>query len=135
MENNEYKIYLDFMIQCDRIIEARRPDIVFIKKRSKKVKIKDIAILDDRRVKEKETEKIDKYQMVRDEVRSLWKKDNVIVLPVVIGALGAVSQRLLEHKEFWSRDKTGDNSKNCTHRDSKIVEESSVFRDTGLRAS
>ena len=93
MENNEYKIYLDFMIQCDRIIEARRPDMVFIKKRSKKVKIIDIAILDDRRVKEKETEKIDKYQMVRDEVRSLWKKDKVIVLPVVIGALGAVSQR------------------------------------------
>ena len=82
------------MIQCDRIIEARKPDLVCIEKRSKGVKIIDIAIPGDRRVKEKELEKIDKYQMLRDEVRRLCKTDKVIVLLVVIGALGAVSKDL-----------------------------------------
>ena len=44
MENKDYKIYWDFMIQYDRLIEARKPDVVLIDKRTKEVKIVDIAI-------------------------------------------------------------------------------------------
>ena len=72
MENSEYKIYWKFMIQCDRTIEARKPDIVFIEKRNKEVKIIHILIPGDKRVKEKEIEKIGKYHMLRDEVRKLY---------------------------------------------------------------
>ena len=93
MENNDYKIYWDFMIQCDRMIEARKPDVVLIAKRTKDVRIIDIAIPGDKRVKDKEIEKLEKYQMLKDEVRRLWKMKTVTVLPIVIGALGAVSQR------------------------------------------
>ena len=93
MENNDYKIYWDFMIQCDRMIEARKPDVVLIAKRTKDVRIIDIAIPGDKRVKDKEIEKLEKYQMLKEEVRRLWKMKTVTVLPIVIGALGAVSQR------------------------------------------
>ena len=96
MENNEYRIYWDFMILCDRMIEARKPDIVIIEKRRKEVEVIDIATPGDRRVKEKEIEKIDKYQMLRDEVRR-WKMDKRIVLPAVNGALGTVSQRFARY--------------------------------------
>ena len=51
MENKDYNIYWDFMIQCDRLIEARKPDVVLIDKRTKEVKIIDIAIPGDKRVK------------------------------------------------------------------------------------
>ena len=93
MENNDYKTYWDFMIQCDRMIEARKPDVVLLEKRTKDVRIIDIAIPGDKRVKDKEIEKLEKYQVLKEEVRRLWKMKTVTVLPIVIGALGAVSQR------------------------------------------
>ena len=45
------------MIQCDKEIEARRPDIVIVDKVQKEVKLIDVAIPGDVRVPEKEIEK------------------------------------------------------------------------------
>ena len=56
------------MIQCDRLIEARKPDVVLIDKRTKEVKIIDIAIPGDKRVKDQEIEKREKHQMLKEEV-------------------------------------------------------------------
>ena len=56
------------MIQCDKEIEARRPDIVVLDKTSKEVNVIDIAIPGDVRVCEKELEKIDKYKLLKDEI-------------------------------------------------------------------
>ena len=44
MESENSKILWDFTIQCDRKIEARRPDIVFIEKKEREVVIIDVAI-------------------------------------------------------------------------------------------
>ena len=44
IENKVYKILLDFTIQCDTNIEARRPNIVVIDKTKKEVKIVDVTI-------------------------------------------------------------------------------------------
>ena len=40
---------------------------------------------------EKEREKIDKYRPLRDEIARLWSMRKVEIIPVVVGALGAVS--------------------------------------------
>ena len=56
----DYRIYWDFMIQCDRLIEARKTDVLLIDKRTKEVKIINIAIPGDKRVKDKEIEKLEK---------------------------------------------------------------------------
>ena len=32
MENKDYKIYRDFTIQCDGVVEARKPDVALIEK-------------------------------------------------------------------------------------------------------
>ena len=48
-------------IQCDHIIEARRPVIVVVEKESNKAIIVDIASPWDHRVYEKESEKVEKY--------------------------------------------------------------------------
>ena len=93
IENENFKLLWDFTIQCDRVIEARRPDIVLVDKRCKEVKIIDIAVPGDSRVKEKELEKIEKYQMLREEIRRLWQVSNVTVIPVVVGALGVISDK------------------------------------------
>ena len=44
----------------------------------------------------KEEEKVEKYKDLRQEIIRLWKMKKVIVIPIVIGALGAVTSRLNE---------------------------------------
>ena len=44
--------------------------------------------------------------------------------PILIHNSICITEICRIHKEDWSKDKTGDNPKDCTHGDSKIVEES-----------
>ena len=60
LESENIKILWDFTVQCDRKIEARRPDIVFIDKKEREVIIIDVPIPGDGRVKDKELEKLEK---------------------------------------------------------------------------
>ena len=63
-----YEILWDMTIQDDHIIEARRPDIVVVEKELMTV---DVASPWDRRVYEKESEKVEKYQHLKREIRKL----------------------------------------------------------------
>ena len=100
VESENFKILWDFTVQCDRKIEARRPDIVFIDKNESEVVVIDVAISGDDRVKDKELEKLEKYQLLKDETAQVWRMRKVIVVPPVIGALGAVS---VNFKEYMNR--------------------------------
>ena len=51
------------------------------------------------RVKEKELEKIDKYQMLREEVGHVWQMIKAAVTPVVIGASGVISDEFERHMQ------------------------------------
>ena len=79
----------------DRKIGARRPDIVFIHKKEREVVIINVAIQGDDRVEDKKLEKLEKYQLLK-----VWRMRKVIVVPFVIGALGAVS---VNFKEYMKR--------------------------------
>ena len=57
----------------------------------------DVAVPGDDRVKEKEFEKVEKYQLLKDEIAKVWRVRKVIVVPVVIWALGAVSVNFREY--------------------------------------
>ena len=80
----------DINIQCDNVIEARRPDIIVIYKKERKGIIIDIAVPADANVMEKEKEKVEKYQDLRREIARLWNLKRIV--PVVIGALGSVTK-------------------------------------------
>ena len=75
---------------------ARRPDIVLVDKMNKEVKIIDIAVPGDSRVKEKELEKMKTYQYLREEIGH-WQMRSATVVPVVIGALGVISDKFEKH--------------------------------------
>ena len=47
----------------------------------------------DRRVEEKEQEKVEKYNDLKREIGRMWGIRKVQVVPVVIGALGSVTKR------------------------------------------
>ena len=51
----------------------------------------------DDRVKDRELEKLEKYQQLKDEIAKVWRMWKVIVVPVVIGALRAVSVNFKEY--------------------------------------
>ena len=91
VENEGFKVLWDFNVQYDGMVEAQRPDIFFLDKQAMEAKIIDIAISGDARVKDNELEKIEKYQLLRKEMRKLWKLKKVTIVPAVIGGLGAVS--------------------------------------------
>lgn len=59
------------MIQCDRFIEAGKPDIVLYDKKAKEVKIIDVGIPGGKKLKDKEMEKLEKYKMVKKEAQRL----------------------------------------------------------------
>ena len=108
VESGTVKLLWDFVIQCDREVIARKPDIVLIDKENQLTKIIDVAISGDGRVLEKEREKIDKYQPLHDEIARLWIMTKVEIIPVVVGALGAVS------KQFEAYDRDQDKCGACT---------------------
>ena len=97
LENDDYKVLWDFAIRTDKVIEAHRPDIVIVNKRSKEGLLIDVAIPGDARVAAKEIEKIVKYQDLAIEVQRLWELRKVKVVPIVIGALGAVPVAFRKH--------------------------------------
>ena len=58
VENDKCKILWDFTIQRDHYITARRPDIVVVNKNDKTCLLIDVACPGDKRVKDKEDEKL-----------------------------------------------------------------------------
>ena len=87
LENDSHKLLLDFDIQTDHLISARRPDLIIINKKKKRIcKIVDFAVPADHRIKLKECEKRDKYLDLARELKRLWNM-KVIILPIVIGTV------------------------------------------------
>ena len=98
-ENENFRILWNFTIQCDYMIEARRPDIVVLDKVKKETMIIDVAIPVDTRVCYKEREKIGKYSWLKDNIARLWQMKKVVVILIVVGALGTITKTLEKYIE------------------------------------
>ena len=96
VENEQFKVLWDFTIQTDIEIHARRPDIVIVDKNSNETIVLDIAIPVDVNIRNKEQEKIVKYQDLAREIRKIWNVSTKVI-PIVIGALGTVTDRLEQY--------------------------------------
>ena len=92
MEDDDVKLIWYINIQCDNVIEARRPDLILVDKKAKSCLIIDVAIPGDCRIREKEIEKIEKYHNLKRELKRVWSLKKVEVVPVVVGALGYISK-------------------------------------------
>ena len=94
VENDRVKILRDFHIQTDHVIQYRRPDIVVLYKTERKCHLIDIAVPVDKRAELKEQEKKDNYIELRQEVKKIQNLSQVVIVPVVIGALRVTSKTL-----------------------------------------
>ncbi|XP_067039903.1 uncharacterized protein [Acropora muricata] len=93
IENDHVKLLWDFNIQTSTYIQARRPDVFAVAREKKTCNNIDIAVPVDTGIVEKEKEKVEKYQDLRREVARLWNVKAKVV-PIVVGALGAVTPNL-----------------------------------------
>ena len=98
-ENKEVKLLWGCEIRTDKVIPARRPDIVAIVKTKQTTTIIDVAAPLDWKVKDREDEKILKYRDLRIEIQTPWNT-KAKVIPVIVGSLGASSMNLV--KILWN---------------------------------
>ena len=111
LENVTHKFRWDYDIQTDHLISTRRLDLIIINQKKKKKKkgrtwkIVDFADMADHRIKLEEGEKNDKYFNFARELKKLWNM-KVTIIPIAIGAFGAVTKGLLnglEDLDVWGR--------------------------------
>ena len=81
--------------------------VVVVGKEDRVRKIIDVTVPADCRVNSKESEKIEKYQDLKREISTMWAMRKAEVIPVVVGALGAIGA---EDRITW-------NCKNTTKRE------------------
>jgi len=93
MENTSMK---DTTIQCDRQIPHNRPDIVCVHYLTSKSYLIDVAIPGDSRVKEKVSEKHQRYTDLKIEIQKMWNIP-VVILPIILGTLGSILLCLGKH--------------------------------------
>ena len=94
--NKNIELLWDMTLNTDRQIGANRPDIVLRDKTAKKTYIIDISCPSDMNVQSKENEKVAKYSGLRAELGKMWNCE-CVVIPVVIGGLGVISEKFLEY--------------------------------------
>ena len=92
LENEDYKIFWDFNIQTDHVIEARKPDLSVVDKKDRSCKIIHFAVPGDSRIEEKEKDKIEKYQDLGRELQKIWNV-KVKIITLVVGSLGAIPKQ------------------------------------------
>ena len=93
---NEISVLWDFPVHTDRSIGANRPDIIIKDKKNKTCLLIDVSVPADANVSAKEFEKKYKYKDLELEIQRSWKMKTKVI-PVVIGALGVISQDFLSY--------------------------------------
>ena len=56
-----------------------------------------MAIPGDTRVCDKDREKIEKYNLLKDKTARLWQMEKVVVIPIVVGALGTITTKFKDY--------------------------------------
>ena len=99
LDNDPHKLLWDFNLKTDHLIPARRPDLIIINNKKKRIsKIVDFAVPADHRINLKESEKKDKYLDLARELKKLLNM-KVTIVPIVIGVLGTITKGLLKSLE------------------------------------
>ena len=88
-------------VQTDLAVEANKPDIVVMDNKEGKCLVIDIARPFDTRICETEKEILKKYQHLKRELKRIWKCNEVTIVPMIIGALGMVSTKMVKLR-YWT---------------------------------
>ena len=94
--NQHVTIFYDKPIPVGRYIEGRaiKPDIVIWNKREKTANIIDVTVPNDYGLNRGEREKREKYEDLKNHLRTAWSLKESFITPVVVGATGLMKKNL-----------------------------------------
>ena len=81
-------------------VRKDKPDVVIINHRLREFSIIEVSVPYDRRLREAEREKIDKYRPLVDAIAANYRGYNVKFVPIIVGALGGMMGTLKEYLEL-----------------------------------
>ena len=88
MENDKGKLVWDFEFHIRKTAAARWSDLILEDKEKKKIWICDMACPQQRNIQAKQLDKLTKYRQLAYETRERRGGYEIMVVPLVIGALG-----------------------------------------------
>ena len=95
MENERGKLVWDLEFHLCKTTTARRPDLTLEHKTNKKIWIWDMAYPQQRNIEAKRLEKLTKYRQLAHEYRERDPEYEIMVVPLVIGALGGGIRQIM----------------------------------------
>ncbi|XP_028158192.1 uncharacterized protein LOC114351251 [Ostrinia furnacalis] len=94
LENSQYRLYFDRAILTDRTTHYNRPDITLQDKNNRTATIIDIAIPNTHNLQNSISEKLSKYTDLKDEIRRMWRLNEVNIVPIVLSTTGVIPKQL-----------------------------------------
>ena len=73
-----------------------------VNKQERECAIVDIAVAGDKRIVEKENEKVKKYQELKQKIPRMWNTRTVQVIKIVVGSLASVTKNFENWLESWT---------------------------------
>ena len=103
--HKDFNIYYDKPIPCGRYVEggAIKPDIVLWDRQSKTAQIIEVSVPNDYGLNRAEREKNNKYQDLKNDLRTTWGLKEIELIPVIVGATGLVKTSLKQHPKSHQR--------------------------------
>ena len=97
--HEDFIIFYDKPIPVGRYCEggAIKPDMVVWDRKTKSAQIIEVTVPNDYGLNRAEREKNNKYQDLKNDLRTTWGLTNIELIPVVVGATGLVKNNLKEH--------------------------------------
>ena len=87
-------LYCNRSIRTDKTVPFNRPDITFMKKKTKNSFLIDIAVPNTHNLAKTITDKQNKYQELADEICAMWKQKAAQVIPTVISSTAVIPKSL-----------------------------------------
>ena len=95
LESDFCKILWDFSIQTDKKLNHNKPDTITVKEKvNKTCLIIDPSCPFDYRKVVKEEEQLSNYDELKYKLTRIWSMKKVTIVPIVMGALGTVTERI-----------------------------------------
>ena len=98
----------DIKVRTDKHIRCNKLNIIMHDKKNKTCQIIDAAIPLDQNINLKTAEKLTKYKELQQELTCMYMLKETEIIPIVIDALGTVTQGLLKYVQKVSQNANAD---------------------------
>jgi hypothetical protein len=84
----------DRSVITDKHIPANRPDIILINETDTVTYLIDIAVRNKNNLMKTYSEKVNKYQELAEEIKRMWKQEEVNIVPLTLSNTGIIPKHL-----------------------------------------